>query len=371
MYTTLLLRNTMQRITLVLLIALAAVSCNSDKKSTEYLPAATGKPGDILLIIDSVQWNGPLGEELRNILYAQVPGLPREEPTFNVIRIHPGKKLNVITQIRNMMYVFTLDQFTPGARKIREGFSQQTLDKIRTDTSFYMSIVKDEYARGQEVMYLYGDTEENLVRHLRQNGKTIADHFNNLERHRVQERLRKVKTTQGISTMLKNEWQCQLRVPVGYKLADKTDDFIWLRSMEAEVDKNIFLSRRPYESEYQLLPDSLIAWRDSVAQKYLFGDPADPISYVVTERNLSFRPVQARQVKIGDHFAMELRGLWRTNNKTMGGPFLSYTLVDSRKGMLYYIEGFVFSPGKAQREIMREMEAVLWTFKTSEEPPAQ
>lgn len=361
----------MRKIILLLISALGAISCNSDKKNPEYLPVATGKPGDILLIMDSVQWNGPLGEELRNILYAQVPGLPREEPMFNIIRVHPGKKLNVITQIRNLMYVFTLDQHTPGARKIRDGFSQQTLDKIKTDTSFYLSIVKDEYARGQEVMYLYGDTEENLIRHLKQNGKSISDHFNDLERERVQKRIRQVKSTQGISTMLKNEWQCAMKVPAGYKLADKTENFIWLRSMEVDADKNIFLARKPYSSEYQLLPDSLIAWRDSVAQRYLFGDPADPISYVVTEQNVSFRPVQARQVNINGHFAMELRGLWRTNNKTMGGPFLSYTLVDQSNGMLYYIEGFVFSPGREQREIMREMEAILWTFKTSEEAPVK
>jgi hypothetical protein len=64
---------------------------------------------------------------------------------------------------------------------------------------------------------------------------------------------------------------------------------------------------------------------------------------------------------------MELRGLWRTNNKSMGGPFISYALVDQDRGLLYYIEGFTFSPGKPQREIIRELEAILKTFQTSSE----
>lgn len=356
----------MRRAIYFLLVFILAGACNNGKKNTEYLPTATGNPGDILLIMDSAQWQGPLGEELRNILYADVPGLPRPEPMFNVIRVQPGKKLNVITQIRNLMYVFTLDNHSRGVRALKESFSPETLERIKSDTSFFMSTVQDEYSRGQEVMYLFADTEERLIQYLQQNGKKIIDHFNDIERQRVQNRLREAKTTKGLTEMLRSEWQCVLKLPVGFKLAEKTKDFIWFRAMETDEDKNIFIARKPYESEYQLLPDSLIAWRDAIAKQHLYGDPEDPISYVVTEQNVAFKPVHAKQVTLNGHFAMELKGLWRTNNKTMGGPFLSYALVDEPKGLLYYIEGFVFSPGKNQRETMRQMEAILWTFNTSE-----
>jgi hypothetical protein len=62
-----------------------------------------------------------------------------------------------------------------------------------------------------------------------------------------------------------------------------------------------------------------------------------------------------------------MRGLWRTNNLTMGGPFVSYAFVDEPLGMLYYVEGFTFSPSKDQREIIRELETIIHTFKTSSE----
>jgi hypothetical protein len=60
-------------------------------------------------------------------------------------------------------------------------------------------------------------------------------------------------------------------------------------------------------------------------------------------------------------------GLWRTNNKTMGGPFLSYTMVDESSERIYYVEGFVYSPGEDQRETMRELEMILSTFETEKE----
>jgi len=131
------------------------------------------------------------------------------------------------------------------------------------------------------------------------------------------------------------------------------------------VDKDIFITWKPYESEYQLLPDSLVAWRNNVAQRYLFEDPDNPVSYILTETEVPFKPVIARQSRLNNYYAMELRGLWRTNNKSMGGPFVGYSLVDEPRGLLYYIEGFTFSPGKPQREIMRELETILKTFQTS------
>jgi hypothetical protein len=60
---------------------------------------------------------------------------------------------------------------------------------------------------------------------------------------------------------------------------------------------------------------------------------------------------------------MELRGLWKTNNNTMGGPFISHTRVNSKNGRVYYIEGFTFSPGREQREIIRRLEASLYTLR--------
>jgi hypothetical protein len=42
---------------------------------------------------------------------------------------------------------------------------------------------------------------------------------------------------------------------------------------------------------------------------------------------------------------------------------IRYERVDEKRGMLYYIEGFVYSPDRQQREQMRELEAILHTFK--------
>jgi hypothetical protein len=355
----------MRFIFFLIVISAAFFGCSSDKQKTEYLQKANGKPGDLLLIMDSVQWRGELGKEIRKIFQAEVPGLPQGEPMFNVLWIHPSKGVTMLTKMRNLIYVFTLDQTTSGSRTLRQQFSEETLNRIRTDSTFTLSTKSDEYARGQEVMYLFHSTETGLINYLQEHRQNIIDYFNRTERQRLSREIFKTKSTRGVAEFLRQEQQIDLRVPVGFKVADKTDDFVWLRSMTAETDKDIFVTWKEYESEYQLLPDSIIAWRNETCKKYLYEDPENPEGYLTTE--LENAKVHARQMKLNNHFAMEVRGLWRTNLRTMGGPFLGYALVDEPRGLLYYIEGFAYAPGKDKREMMRELETILWTFRTSAE----
>lgn len=354
----------MNRLLLFLLFVMVVFACNtSGKPDTENLPPATGRSGDMLIILDSVQWRSELGSTLRSTFREEIQGLPREEMMFNVTWVYPRRGYTLLTQVRNLVVVFTLDQKSVGSRIMRESFTEETLQRIKSDTSFYVYTAKDEYSRGQEVMYLFGATQESLIKHINRDKEKIQAFFNSAEKSRLQNSLLKTTSTKGVTEFLRKEQDCELRVPFGFKLANKTSDFVWLRQMDAQVDKDVFIAWKKYESEYQLLPDSLIAWRDNIAAKYLFEDPEQPDSYLVTETSVPFKPVVSKQVTINGHFAMELRGLWKTNTNTMGGPFISYALVDEKAGLLYYIEGFTYAPGKQQREIIRELEAILWTFK--------
>jgi hypothetical protein len=189
------------------------------------------------------------------------------------------------------------------------------------------------------------------------------------ERERLSTSLFKSKQVKGVSQVLKKDFQCDLKIPFGYQLVMNNDDFFWVRQINPKDDKDIFISRKKYTSQEQFKRDSLIKWRNVICEKYLFGDPDRPETHLMTETEIDFKPIITREISFNKNFAIEMRGLWRTANFVMGGPFVSYTLVDQPKGMIYYIEGFTYSPGKDQREIMRELETILYTFRTSSELP--
>jgi hypothetical protein len=354
----------MKFLKLYLIVFVALIGC-SDEKNPDYLPKASGNPGDVLVIMDSLQWKGDLGKQVRKVFAQNVPGMPQAEPMFNLVFLHPSRQ-GLLHQMRNVLYVFTLDKKSSGSSFLRRKFTKNTLDKIKSDTSFHISTQKDEFSKGQYVMYLFAATEAELVGYLDSQKQTLVDFFNKVERERL---IKQMPRTKSISEFVRKEFQFDILIPGTYKLADKTNDFVWFRQIGDNSDKDVIITWKPYVSEYQLLPDSLIAWRDETLRKYVFEDPEKPDTYLVTE--LEDSKVLARQVNFNDNFSLELRGLWRTNNRTMGGPFLSYVVVDQAKGLVYYIEGFAYNPGRNKREMIRELETILWTFKTSDKLPKQ
>ena len=51
----------------------------------------------------------------------------------------------------------------------------------------------------------------------------------------------------------------------------------------------------------------------------------------------------------------------------MGGPFVSHSRVDQENGRVIVVEAFIFSPDKLKRNLMRMMEASLYTLQLPEE----
>lgn len=358
---------TFSKIFIALFTALLLSACSSDEKDDANLPNASGRPGDMFIIIDSAQRKGPLGDVLNSIFNAEMAGLPRDESIFHVNWIDPRKLNFVLKQRRNLIFAVSLDQRSSGAIYIKNLFTEESIEKIKSDSGFFVRTVPNVFAKGQEVMYLFGKNEDELIRNITKNSKQLVDHFDKAEKVRVTNSLLKTGQVKGVSEFLQKNFECDLKAPFGYKLVDKNNEFLWIRQINPKDDKDIFIARKPYRSQDQFKADSLINFRDQICKKYLFEDPAMPDSYLMTETTIPFLQVSATTITFNGHYAIEMRGLWRTNNKSMGGPFVGYALVDEAKGFFYYIEGFTFSPGKSQREIMRELEAILFTFRTSSE----
>jgi hypothetical protein len=347
------------RLLLLVVVAALATGCGNGKNS---LPHASGLTGDMYVVMDSLQWQGELGKVVDSLFSADMEGLPRGEPIFNMKWVDPRKLNFILKQRRNLIFVMTLDQESEGAAVVRRLFTPASLEKIRTDEGIYLQTDKDLFATGQEVMFLFGKTNNELIANVRKNGARLVDYFNVKERERLGQNLLKVGQQKGIKDWLVKNFNCEITIPYGYKLVQAENNFLWARQINPADDKDIFIARKNYSDVGQFSKDSLIRFRDDVCRKYLFEDPDLPNSYLVTEM-LPYVPVQTREINFNGRYAVEMRGLWRTNNKSMGGPFVSYAIADETLGKFYYIEGFTFSPSKSQREIMRELETILLTFR--------
>lgn len=351
----------------LILLLVYACSKEGEKTSKSMLPPASGKPGEMIVVMDSAQWAGSLGETVRQTFQAEVKGLPRDEKMFKLNRVDPGNLTRILKTVRNLMFVVTLDRNSADARRIKNFFTDESIDKIKTDPNLFVFTASDEFARGQNVMYLFGQTESLLIKQIRQNARQLQNYFNNAEYDRLSARVFEGKNTQGLTKVLEEQHQCTMQLPFNYKLVMSEPGFVWFRQINDDNDKDIFISYREYTNENMFEKEQLIQFRDSTCQQFIFEDPEKPDTYLITETKVPYIPVTVENVSFHDHYAVRMNGLWRTNNPSMGGPFLGYAMVDQALNRFYYIEGFVYSPGKSQREYMREMDVVLHSFHISKE----
>ncbi|ELR69730.1 hypothetical protein C900_04707 [Fulvivirga imtechensis AK7] len=359
----------MRNIVILGIITLFFLGCssNGDRKNKNLLPPASGRAGEIIVVMDSAQWKGPVGEEIRETFRAEVGGLPREEFMFKINHVDPRKLNDVLKSVKNLLFVMTVDDRGPGSKVVRNYFTKSSIDKIKNDPNLFVHTAEDEFARGQTVMYLFGQNKNQLLEKIKVNREKLQNFFNQAENKRLYAGLYQAKEEIGFNKMLKADHECSMRLPFAYKLVVNQPGFIWFRQINAESDKNIFVTYRPYTSEKAFDREAILSLRDSIASHQLFEDPAYPETFITTETKVPYVPVTTEKVSFNGKYAIKMTGLWKTNNLSMGGPFISYTLVDEELDRLYYIEGFLYSPGKNQREFMRELEVILSTFKTKDQ----
>ncbi|WP_057938701.1 DUF4837 family protein [Algoriphagus resistens] len=357
--------KTFASILIALVMGIALVSCESDGTTVDSSkPKARGSIGEIILVIDSVKWAGPVGKELKEIFESDIPGMIRSEAKFKVNTVDPRAMTRMLKMSTNLIYVTTFDDKGSASQVINAQFSKESKEKAMNDPNIYSLRMEDEYAIGQEVLYLFGNTEDQLVENLRKNGNRIQNLFEVRERNRL-EKIILARKNSAAAFEARENLGIEINVPASYQVAKSEDNFLWVRQITPSgnrADISLFFYETDYISEEQTFPTNILKLRDSITKQYIFGDPDDSTSYVVSEKQI---PPVFRNMVINDNFTTEIRGSWKTNNTSMGGSYLGYLMVDQKKGKLYYIEGFVYYPNEIHRDALREIEAILLNTNVS------
>lgn len=347
------------KITLFFACSLLIFACSQkdrDKmgKNLDLLPPAQGGKGEVLIIMDSTKWNDTLGVAVRDVFQEIVPALPQAEPMFSTTFVTASLFRGLLKQHRNIIIITTFDSNTNEAKILQSNFTEESREKVLSDSNSYLLIKENEYAKGQTIMHLFSKTEKGMMQKLEQHKTEIQTYFNLKEEEAITSRLFKVLDENLMKNFEKHG--LTIKIPSGYRFAKDTNDFLWIRFPEVNFDKNIFFAHKPYTSEKQFETDSIVAWRDSIAIKNLYGNPENENSFVKTE---NLEPVVPLEVTYMGNYAKKILGRWKTNNFTMGGSFVSYTFASEKTGKIYYLEGFIYAPSEKKREYMRQLNTIL------------
>ena len=322
-----------------LIIALAAILTSCFKQKGEgYRDRAVGGSSEVLFVTQNDdQWNGRMGQTVREFFEEEQYGLPQPEKTFKVAHININALNDMFKKHRNLIIAEIVPDLPNPIIESQDNWmsAPQYAIKIKAkDTDTWIQTFdsqKDE----------------------------IKKKFDNNERARFMDFFRPTANAKIMET-LKNTYGLTLTVPEGYYIAVNNDYFTWLRREEVEKSFGLIIYQLPYKSTDDFSEARITKTCDSVMQKYIPG-PADG-SYMTLDKN-DIKPVFRVVPDFPAPYTVEMRGLWITEGDYMAGPYVAYTFVNPQSNRITTMVGYVYYPNKPKRDLLRQVESLIWSLK--------
>lgn len=305
---------------------------------TILTPASSGIPYEVLVVADGEDFGNGVYEALREVLESDVPGLPQSEPSFSVSKVSVNDFHRTLRYCRNIILV--------------------NVDGIYSQGKIKFS--RDVYASPQMVMTIQAKDAKQFKEFVTENGNTIIDFFTKAEMNREIELLKK-KRNMFVAQRVDSIFDCEVWVPQELGKTKTAKNFFWAATNKGEKDMNFVIYSYPYTDVNTFTKEYFFAKRDSVMKRHIPGPNKN--QYMTTAHSF----VSVKDSEVRGEYAQIARGLWEMENYDMGGPFVSISRVDEKNQKVIVVEAFVYAPGDSKRNLMRRMEAALYTLTLPEE----
>ncbi len=345
-----------------LLVMLSLVSCNDEIINTyKAKPVAMGRLNDLVVVADDELWDGMPGDTFRHYFESAYPIMPKPESLFDIrhftIKQLQGEPLR--KELRTYVVLADLSDIESHTSKmVRNDIGEDRYLKAKDGEAIKSTVGKDKWARGQIIIYIFGKNELELSRKIRERFSPIAERIRKHDEKQLFASIYTVKRENlGAIAKIEKSHGITMKIPGDYEvILDKPEEnILWFRRDDRESSSNIVLRSYDYKDTSQLTTESIIALRDEYGKAYISGSSKG--SYMVT--NAVDLPVYDYTYDIDGMYTKEIRGIWEMEHDFMGGPFVSYVILDSKKGRLTFVDTFIYAPGKEKRDMVQQMEYVV------------
>jgi hypothetical protein len=332
------MKRTFLHVLMGIISGILLFSC-SHKPSQGIKKSITGNAGEMVVVMANNLWDSTPGEALKKNLGQPQLSLPQDEPLFNLIHIPHNAFENIFKTTRNIVMT-------------------HIESRIETSGVFFKD---DVWAHPQATVEIRAKSMQEFNNLVTENSGKMISYFLQAEKERLQTSYRRIHD-KGVLNKLQEKFDITLYCAPGFKLAVETDDFIWYRFDTPDITQGIFIYSVKYTSDSIFTPDYLIYKRNQLLRENVPG-PTDG-SYMSTEMRLE--PV-FQVFEHNGNYAAEMRGLWNTENDFMGGPFVMIAELDAANQRVVIAEGFVYAPGEKKRNFLRQVEAMIYSMKFTDQ----
>ncbi len=298
-------------------------------------PSASGRPYDVLVLMDYGMCQRPVGQALiDSVLHMPVPGIPQDEYSFDVSHWNPDSLDNILNLTRNVIAV----DINP-----------------RMYTRTKMRFMRNKYAMDQIWVTLQSPSEDSLTAYFLKYKQFLVDFLVKTEMNRQIVGMRQ-KHAPMVSELSRELFGCTILGPEELNREKKGEKFFWTSGEMGEGLVNLCMYSYPYTGPETFNKFYVLHKRDSVMHYNIPG--SDPGMFMKTDTLYT----DCRPTVVHGDYAYEARGLWYMENDYMGGPFISLSRVDTTRNEVIVAEGFVYSPNGMKRRLIRRLEASLYTL---------
>ena len=327
----------MKRLILLILPIMAMLAASCEK--SHFLPTASGRPYEVMVVMDSVDWKAPHGRALFDVLDTDVPMLPQSERSFRISQCERKDFDRILNIFRNIIMV--------------------NIDKTQY-TRTRMKFTRDKYAMEQIVLSINSPSKEEFRQFCIENRQEIVDFLTKMEMNRLVKDLKK-ENSKVTRELAKEIFGCKMHAPKELTSFKKGKDFLWTSNNTPSGMMSIVMYSFPYEGPQIFNKEYLTQKRDSALKANIPGEK--PGMFMKTDTLCTV----VKPIVVHKQYAMEMRGLWYVENDCMGGPYVSHHRVDTENNRVIVTEGFVYAPEKMKRGMIRRLEGSLYTMMLPEE----
>lgn len=320
----------------ILAILLAFTSCSGKKGKGILTHTSTGRAYELLVVIDPGMMERPAGEALMDVINSDVPGLPAAEPSFRRMFTSPSNFDATLKMVRNII----IAKVDP---------------KLYTQPKFVVE--KDVYSYPQTILNIQAPDEQSFRNFVEANKQQIIDLFDRAEMNRQIDVLRQNHNAQ-VDKEVKEMFDCDIWIPGDLSSFKKGKDFLWFGTNAATRDRNFVIYSFPYRDKDTFTKAYFIHKRDSVMKVNIPG--AREGMYMSTQDSVF---TDTRPMAVHGEYCYEAKGLWNVKGDMMGGPYVAHMRVDTKNHRVIVAEIFVYSPDTPQRNLVKQMEASLYTLR--------
>lgn len=350
----------MKPIALLPLLLFVVIVLISGCEGTDYRQSAQGDRSEVLVVMDSTQWESETAEAIRETFGEYMMTLPRPEQRFDLrfTDINTQRQLDRAQRHRSVIFAAPLDEQSNVGGFIRNSLSDDILQRVERGDNFAFPL-EDRWYRDQWTLFLSGQSDEQLAERIREDGSNLVSTLHDKTIKRWKDYIYRSGEQVAKADSLWENHGFRFRVQHDYRVGVDTTNFVTMRRYLHDNDRWLWAWYMEDVDDTDFVDtDWIHEVRDSLNKKYIRGSRDE--SYVTTEFR---RDVTTESINLNGYPAYETRGTWQMTNDLMGGPFLHYTIFDEKANRIYMLEFAQFAPRYPKRRFMYQFEAMAQTFE--------